>query len=384
MSAPRDGPRAAHAACVTLSRMVEFSIDPIGLLADLVAAKSYSGQEGPAADVMEAALRRAGLAPQRIGHNVICTRGRGSKTLLFNSHLDTVPASDRWTRDPWKPEIVDGRLYGLGATDAKSCVAAMAAAFAAASDPGDRGRLIFTATTEEETGGASGPDGLETVLPTLGRISAGIVGEPTKLNICNGQRGLVRAFLRAIGQAGHASRPWEGSNAIEKAAEDILAIKRLAAEVGEDYQDPAAGKPTIQCTVIAGGTAPNVIPDRCDITLDVRTTRFWGNNVAISTIRSVVRSELEVKSARFLPVSTDPEDPIILAARAALPDAQLRPFGGVSDLFFLVADPAGPVPAILIGPGDGQQSHQPDEFVSVEMVRRAAAAYREIASRYLS
>lgn len=364
--------------------MPDFPIDPIELLADLVAARSYSGQEGPAADVMENALRKAGLTPQRIGHNVVCTRGAGARTLLFNSHLDTVPASDRWTRDPWTPEISDGRLYGLGATDAKSCVAALAAAFAAAPDPGARGRLIFTATVEEETGGAGGPDGLETVLPTLGKISAGIVGEPTRLNICNGQRGLVRAFLRARGQAGHASRPWEGSNAIEKAAADVLALKRLAAEVGEDYQDPAAGKPTIQCTLIAGGTAPNVIPDRCDVTLDVRTTRFWGNNVAISTIRGAVLSELEVKSARFQPVSTSPEDPIVLAARAALPGAQLRPFGGVSDLFFLAADPAGPVPAILIGPGDGQQSHQPDEFVSVEMVRRAAAAYREIATLYLS
>lgn len=357
--------------------------DPIELLARLIEAKSCSGEEGPAADVVEAYLRDAGYPPRRIGNNVICEKGRGPRALLLNSHLDTVPASPRWTRDPWRAVVEGGRMYGLGSTDAKSCVAAMAAAFVAAPDPGERGRLIFTATTEEETGGVKGPDGFETILPGLGPLAGGIVGEPTKLNICNGQRGLVRIVLHAEGQAGHASRPWEGTNAIEIAAADVLALKKLYEDVREDYADPAAGRPTIQCTQIAGGTAANVIPDRCDVTLDVRTTRFWGNNVAVSTIRGAVRSAVEVKSTRFQPVSTDPEDPLIRAAREALPKAELRPFGGVSDMFFLASLPAGPVPALLLGPGDGAQSHQPDEFVSVDAVRTATEAYRAIAQRFL-
>jgi acetylornithine deacetylase len=359
-------------------------LDPIALLKRLIEARSYSGQEAPAADVVEAALRDAGLAPRRMGDNVICEKGRGARTLLLNSHLDTVPASNAWTRDPWTAAIENDLLYGLGATDSKSCVAALAAAFVAAADPGERGRLVFTATTEEESGGMGRPNGIETVLPTLGALHAGIVGEPTKLNICNGQRGLVRIILHAEGQAGHASRPWEGVNAIEIAAADVLTIRNVARQVGEDFPDPAAGKPTIQPTLISGGTAPNVIPDRCDVTLDIRTTRDWNNAAAIGHIREIVKSPIEVKSKRFLPVSTDVSDPLIRVAQAVLPQADVRPFGGVSDLFFLTTLPQGPIPCFLLGPGDGRQSHQPDEFVSIAMVRKAVDAYRAIAERWFA
>lgn len=360
------------------------SIDTIDWLAALIAARSYSGEEGPAADTLEIRLREAGAAPRRIGNNVICEKGRGTRTFLYNSHLDTVPASNAWTRDPWTPTIEGDRIYGLGATDAKSCVAALAVAFLETPDPGERGRLIFTATTEEESGGMGKPNGIETVLPQLGPLHAGIVGEPTKLNLCNGQRGLVRIILHAQGQAGHASRPWEGVNAIEIAAADVLAIKQLGLQVGEDFPDPAAGKPTIQSTLIGGGTAANVIPDRCDVTLDIRTTRDWNNSVAIAQIRECVKSSVEVKSKRFLPVSTDVSDPLIQIAQQILPQAEVRPFGGVSDLYFLTTLPNGPIPCFLLGPGDGRQSHQPDEFVSIEMVRRAVGVYREIAMRWIA
>lgn len=357
-------------------------LDPIELLQRLVAARSYSGQEGPAADVLCDALAATGFQPRRLGDSVICERGHGDRALLLNSHLDTVPASNRWTRDPWTPVIEDDRLYGLGSTDAKSCVAAMAAAFTAIPDPGDRGRLILTATTEEETGGGDHPNGMQATLPTLGPLAGAIVGEPTRLNICNGQRGMVRAVLRVAGRAGHASRPWEGENAIEKAAEVILAVRQLAADVAESSRDEAIGITTIQPTLMQAGTAKNVIPDSAAITLDIRTTRRCDNAAIIARLRETAAAEVEIISERFQPVATDAGAGVIRAAQAALPDAEITAFGGVSDLFFLTSADGGPVPCCLIGPGDGRQSHQPDEFVSVGMVRRAAAAYADIATRF--
>lgn len=359
-------------------------IDPIDLLRRLVEQKSYSGDEGAAGDVLFEALAGAGLAPRRVKKNVVCERGSGQAGLLFNSHLDTVPASPSWTRDPWKAAIEGDRLFGLGATDAKSSVAAMAAAFAAAPDPGARGRLVLAATTEEETGGVGGPDGCETVLPELMPLAGGIVGEPTRLAICGGQRGLVRIWLHASGKAGHASRPWEGVNAIERAAEDILALRTLAASIGEAGADPLTGRPTIQATVINGGTAPNVIPDACQIVLDVRTTRAFDNDTAIARISGVVQGRVEVRSRRFRPVATGLESPLVRAARSVLPDAPVEPFGGVSDLFFLATAPGGAIPSILLGPGDGKQSHKPDEFVAIPSVLQAAEAYRGIAERFWS
>lgn len=349
-------------------------VDPITILEALVETPSLSGQEGAAADVVARALELAGSTPRRFENNVWCEKGGGARGLLFNSHLDTVPAGPGWTREPHRAAQEGGRLYGLGATDAKSCVAAMLAAFVAAPDPGARGRLVFAATAEEETGGTSAGDGLERLLPSLGALAAGVVGEPTAMAICNAQRGLVRAVIVAEGRAGHASRPREGVNAIEIAAADVLALVALAAEI-------EASGATIQATLIQGGTKANVIPARCEVTLDVRTTRGLDNEAAAARIRAAVKGRVDVRSARFQPFVTAPEDPIVAAARRALPASEVRPFGGVSDLFFLAR--AG-VPGVIVGPGDGAQSHQADEFVSVEAVRRAAGAYARIAAEFFA
>lgn len=361
------------------------SLDAVELLTRLIAARSYSGAEGPAADVLQAALERAGCRVRRIGHNIISEKGGGAAALVLNSHLDTVPASPGWTRDPWTPAREGDRLYGLGSTDAKSCVAAMAAAFIQARDPGPAGRLIFTATTEEETGGSGGRDGLQTILPELGPIEAGVVGEPTRLNVCHAQRGLVRVLLHAEGRAGHASRPWEGVNAIEIAADDIAAVRAVADEIAKNLSDPLMGRPTLVATVIQGGVAPNVIPDRCVVTLDGRTTRTCDNEAMIQKIRAVVMSRLQIRSQRFQPVATPPDARIVRLALAALPEAELQPFGGVSDMFFLATAPGAPpggIPSILLGPGDGRDSHQPDESVSVQKVAEAVDAYARICDAY--
>jgi len=365
------------------------SIDAVKLLRDLIAAPSVSGEEEPAADVLELALRKAGFEPRRVGHSVVCEKGTGERTLLFNSHLDTVPASPRWTRNPWAPDIIDGRMYGLGATDAKSCVAGMAQAFAALPDPGSRGRLVIAATTEEETGGKRNPDGsrepngMESVLPELGTIHGAVVGEPTHFSICTGQRGLVRIILHAEGVAGHASRPWEGENAIDLAAADVLAIRELYERVKESGKDSLVGNATVATTLISGGTAANVIPDACQITLDIRSSRGFNNEDAVAAVRACVGSRVELRSTRFVPVATELDAAIVKAARIALPESKLQPFGGISDMLFLAKAPGGPIPGILMGPGNGQQSHKADEFVAVEAVQRGALAYLRLAEAFL-
>lgn len=362
--------------------------DPVLLTARLCAARSYSGEEDAAAAVVEEALRAAGIAPRRFERNVWAERGTGSRTLLFNSHLDTVPAGPGWTRDPWTPEEKDGRLYGLGANDAKSCVAAMLAAFLALPDPGDRGRIVFTATAEEEAPAKGAPPGssrgLEHLLPHLGAIHGAIVGEPTGGAICPGQRGRAVLRLVAEGRAGHASRPHEGVNAIEIAAADVLAVAGLAREIAEADRDALLGAPTIQATLVEGGTQSNVIPARAVLTLDVRTTPRFDNARAPAEIQARCRSRVEVVQARFRPLVTGDDALVLRAARAALPEATVRAFGGVSDLYHCAYAPSGAIPGLLFGPGESAQSHQADEFVRVDAVRRAAASYRRIAEAFLT
>ncbi len=365
-------------------------LDPVALTARLVERKSLSGEEDAAADVIAEALAAAGFTPRRVERNVIAERGRpGAPALLFNSHLDTVPAGPGWTRDPWSATIEDGKLYGLGANDAKSCVAAMLAAFVAAPDPAARGgRLVFAATAEEEgpaPGAAPGASrGLEVVLRHLGPLAGGVIGEPTGLAICPGQRGRMVLRLVAEGRAGHASRPHEGVNAIEIAAADVVRVKEFADSMADRSRDALLGAATIQATLVEGGTKSNVIPARCAVTLDVRTTPRFDNGSAPREIQAIVRSRLEVVQGRFRPLVAPEGAAVLRAARKALPDAPIRAFGGVSDLFHLAGAPSGPAPGIILGPGQSAQSHQADEFVSVEAVRAAAAAYARIAAEFFA
>ncbi len=357
--------------------------DPLPLLRRLIEAKSLSHEEGPAAEVVEAALRDAGCEPRRKQNNVWAAKGRGGRALLLNSHIDTVPAGPGWTRDPWRGEVDGDRLYGLGSTDAKSCVAAMLAAFVEAPDPGERGRLVFCASAGEEVGGE---EGLARVLADgdLGPLEMAVVGEPTAFGVCHSQRGRVVAVLVAEGKAGHASRPWQGVNAIDIAARDILKLDELRMQASGggftatpslDETLPDPGLPvTVQATVISGGTRSNVIPERCEVTLDIRTTTLHPNRWAIDTLRKLVASRVLVRSAACEPVFTMPDAPIVRAGLRA-PGTKTASFYGVSDLYHLASRG---VSGIILGPGSGKQSHQADEFVSISAVRRAVAVYGSI------
>ena len=97
----------------------------LDLLAKLVSIRSLSREEHACADFVESWARNAGFRPKRIGNNIVFELGGGPRRLMLNSHIDTVPQCSGWLADPWTPRLADGRLTGLGANDAKGCVAAM-------------------------------------------------------------------------------------------------------------------------------------------------------------------------------------------------------------------------------------------------------------------
>jgi acetylornithine deacetylase/succinyl-diaminopimelate desuccinylase-like protein len=246
----------------------------------------------------------------------------------------------------------------------------MAAAVAAADPASLTGRVVLALVCDEETGG----EGLEAIRDGLPAYSAAVVGEPTELDVCPGQRGLLRAEVVAKGRQAHASRPWEGENAIERAAEDVLAIRAL--DLGP--ADPLLGPATLVATVIAGGTRHNVVPGECVVQLDGRPTPSCGNDRMLALLRGAVKGEVRVKSTRFQPVSTPADAEIVLTAKAASPTKKVRGFGGVSDLFWVRH-----VPGVVMGPGTSAASHAPDEWVAVEQVEAAVEAYGRILSSYL-
>src|SRR5713101_7922246 len=341
----------------------------VDLLAEFVAIPSVSGSEGPLADRIAEILREAGVEATRPARNVVARRGEGPPCLLLNSHLDTVPAVEGWSADPWTPRIENGRLTGLGSNDAKAAVAAMLEAFLTAPLP-PQGSLLFAATCDEETGG----EGLEKVVSGLS-FDAGIVGEPNDFAVAIAQKGLVKLKLTARGRSGHAARPHLADNAITRSARDALAIEALDFSV----EDPYLGGPTAAVTTVRGGIKANVVPDRCELTVDARTVPGLDNDAMIERIRSAVSSDVEVLSNRLRPVAGDPSWKIARAALSAAGRANVTGFPSVSDLAHLAGRPA-----IVFGPGTPDQSHAAEESIDLSALARAPEIYRRAIAAYFA
>jgi acetylornithine deacetylase len=342
--------------------------DIVQLLSDFVSIPSVSGDEGRLADRIGEICFEAGVSATRTGRNVVARRGDGIPRLLLNSHLDTVPPVEGWTADPWSPRLADGRLIGLGSNDAKASVAAMLEAFLTSPLPGS-GSLLFAATCDEETGG----EGMEKLAAGLDFDDA-IVGEPNGFAVAVSQKGLVKLRLTARGRAGHAARPHLADNAIVRAANDILAIEKLEFPA----EDPHLGKPTAVVTLVSGGIKSNVVPDRCEMTVDARTIGGFDNDTMIAAIRKAVSSDVEVLSARLKPVQGDPASRIARAALSAV-GGGAGGFASVSDLAHLSGRPA-----IVFGPGAPSESHRADESIALEALVAAPGVYRRTIAAYFS
>lgn len=352
--------------------MDEGATDVVALLRSLVAARSPSHEEGPAADLMEEWCRDVSVGGEinaasaevlRSGHNVAMVREGAlpGPTLLVVSHHDTVPATSSWTREPWEPTEENGRLYGLGANDAKGCVAAMALACATARV--NRGMLVFASVCEEEVGRG----GLEAFLPLLPPADMAIVGEPTGLNIATAQNGLLVLDCRNTGRAGHAARPHLADNPISAMARDIISVENIV--FGRLH--PTGGATTCVVTIARAGDRHNVIPDSATWTIDLRTTAAYAHAELVTLIGSEVSATVVVRSDRFRPVATPADAAILAAARRAHPSAIEFSSPTLSDWAHL-----GDIPAIKWGPGLSEVSHTADEWIELAMVEAAVPAYR--------
>ena len=349
-------------------------IDVVALHKELVRIPSLSDEEGPIADFIYEYASSHGVPVGRHDDNVYFWIGQGDDVLLLNTHLDVVPPSSSHPFDPFDPVEKDGRVYGRGSVDAKASAASMTTALLSLARAGwqpARGRVMVALTTHEETGGVY--NGLENLLPHLPPLSAALVGEPTNLRPCVAQKGLLILNVHARGRTAHAARAHLGENAILKAASDIQRLASLELDV----PDPFLGSPSITVTTIAGGSARNVVPDRCTFTLDIRTTPAYDHDRLIAQLQDYLESDVEVHSKRIVPVSTPVDARIVRACRAADPEAE--PFGSptASDWIFL-----HDIPTVKIGPGSSELSHTSEESIPISELRRAVDIYQSIIRHY--
>ena len=319
--------------------------------------------------------------------SIVATFGAGAgPSLAWNGHLDTVPAgsADTWSVPPFAGTVEGGRLIGRGACDMKGPVAAALAAASALrrSGIGLAGSLTFHLAADEELAGWHGTK----VLLERGLLTqdAAIVGEPTDLAIALAERGGAWITATASGKAAHGSQPHLGVNAIVTMARFLLRLP----EALPDREHPLCGRPTVNAALIEGGSAPNMVPDRCAVDIDRRIVPGETSpEEVLAPFHALIEDLREANPETDLAVEirewtdaaeTAPGSDIAGALRAAgaaeggaaMPDVG---FTGITDARFYINDAA--MPAVICGPGSLSVAHTADEWVAIDDLVRAARVY---------
>lgn len=308
--------------------------------------------------------------------------GGGGQTLAFNTHMDTVPEGTGWTHDPFGGEVVGKLLYGRGSADAKGPLAGFLAAVEAmvASGVRLRGDLLVTAVVDEETGSA----GARKLVPSIAADLV-VVGEPTSMQVGIAHRGSLRPVVVVTGRTAHSSRPEQGVNAIYQSIPVLEAFRAYADRI-RDRAHPLCGSPSAAVTMMSAGVAENVIPGRCEITLDRRMIPGERESDVVSEIEELISEHRGVAVERYLATTGSASElvaghPLVDLALASASTATGRPSAviGLSGACDMTHFRARGIPCVVLGPGDSGQAHQPDEHISVRELNEGALAYVLIA-----
>jgi acetylornithine deacetylase len=379
--------------------VVDTEIDEVQeLLTAMVKIPSVTvrpGGEGPGeaalSDWVAGWLREQGMevATQEAkpGRNNVIARIPGrdrSRTLILNSHLDTVEV-EGMTVDPFGAAVNGTRLYGRGSCDAKGCLATfMLAARRVARDaeppPID---VVFLATIGEESGGYGIRAFTEALPPDHGIVGC-LIGEPTELRAVIAHKGGGHVDVTTHGKAAHSSQPWQGDNAIYRMAPVLEFIEQTLTPELEAINHPLVGPPTMAVTTVKGGIGANVIPPFCTIGLSRRMIPGEDPEHVLGDLKRRIEA-LDPEHIEVVIVGghtglhTPAGAPLAQAMKQALESHGLDGTGiGVNyGTDGLLVAPLG-IPVVVFGPGSIDVAHQADESVDLREVATAAAVVTDL------
>lgn len=371
-------------------------IDIFNILSDLVKIPSYENEQ-EIVEYIENRLKRLNvkcefteIEPCR--QNLIASIGNGEKSLIINSHTDTVPPGNNWDTDPLKLTRKGDFLFGLGSCDAKGSLVSMLVAFEVLARYQSllNGRLIFQGVCCEETRGrgslAEANRGM--------KADAGIIGEPTELVPMIGHKGGLGVEVIVKGKPAHASSPEEGINAISNMAKIIRSLDILADDVSKRI-DGLFGKASLVVTQISGGRATNIIPDECKITIDRRLIPGETKDKAFEEILEVVnnlkKSDLSLVVLLEEKIGINPcrisiDEPIVKTVKESIYEVtnvqtEISGFKACCDMWCLTEK--ANIPALILGPGKLSMAHKANEYVSLNELYTATKIYTAIALNWL-
>jgi acetylornithine deacetylase len=345
--------------------------EAVDLLQKLISTQSYSKEEENTAAILDEFFTQKNIPTNKLKNNVWVSNkyfDSNKPTILLNSHHDTVKPNKQYTRDPFSPDIENGILYGLGSNDAGGPLVSLGACFLHFYERQDlKFNLIYAATAEEEI---SGNNGVEIVLPELGKIYFGIVGEPTKMDIAIAEKGLFVIDCIAHGKSGHAARE-EGENAIYKAFKDIHWFQNYEFPEGSEM----LGKVKMSVTIINAGVQHNVVPERCQFTVDIRTTDKYNNEQALQIIKQNIGCEIIPRSTRLNPSFVSKNHPLVQCGSS---------IGRILYASPTTSDQAlmNDFPTFKMGPGDSARSHTANEYIYIEEIHNGIKTYIDMLEKF--
>jgi succinyl-diaminopimelate desuccinylase len=387
-----------------LDLMMPFEpVDPVELTAKLIRCPSVTPDEGGAIALLEGILTRAGFACSRVDRggiaNLFARWGKqgANRAFGFNGHTDVVPVGDAaaWRHDPFGAEMDEGFMYGRGACDMKSGVAAfVAAAVDFVRDTPPDGAVIITITGDEE---GEGRDGTVAILDWMAfngeRMTHCLVGEPTCPNEMGemmkiGRRGSLTCEITVEGVQGHSAYPHRAKNPLSALVKLLTRLEAEPLDRGTPHFDPS----TLAITTIdCGNPAGNVIPAKAFARVNIRFNDTHSGDTLSSWLRheaEAVAEATKVEIGLKIHVSgeafvTPPGELSALVANAVQAETGRKPVastsGGTSDARF-VREHCPVVEFGLVG----KTMHQVDERVAVEQIDQLKAIYGRILRDYFA
>ena len=374
--------------------------DPVRLLKDLIACPSVTPEAAGALDVLERALADIGFAVTRLRFtgdgsypvdNLFAIRGTGGRRLLFAGHTDVVPPGElgNWTSDPFTPREADGKLYGRGAADMKSGIAAFVAA--ASAIPADAGTILLAITNDEEADAINGTDKLMAWAEAQQQhFDFAIVGEPSSAaqlgdSIKIGRRGSLSGSITVTGTQGHVAYP-------DKANNPLPALARIVTALDTQIDSGTAHFPASNLEVTSidvGNAISNVIPAAGTIKFNIRYNDLWTPETLSDWVRGRIAGVDHAGASVSFAVSGSPSRSFLSPLSAdvdTLGEAiasitgrrpELSTGGGTSDARFIAQ--YGPVVECgLVGPS----MHKADEHIAIADLTGLTEIYRAFMVRF--
>ncbi|MBK8468749.1 MAG: succinyl-diaminopimelate desuccinylase [Candidatus Phosphoribacter sp.] len=347
--------------------VLDLALDVASLTAAVCDIESVSGQEQDLADAVDVALRGLGhLEVIRDGHTVIARTNLGrAERVIIAGHLDTVPLTRHTPNLPTRRVGED--LVGRGTVDMKGGVAVMLRLALLLSSPNRDLTLCFY-DCEEVEGERNGLKRIAENRPELLQADFAVLMEPTNGTVEGGCKGTLRVEVRTAGVASHSARPWMGHNAIHDAGEVLGRL--IAYEPRVVDVDGLTYREALQAVLIEGGTAANIIPDACAVTVNYRYAPDRSEQEAVAHVREVFEGlvvDVTDNAGGARPGLDRP------AARAFI-DALGVPVQAKEGWTDVARFAALGVPAVNFGPGDPLLAHMDDERAPIEQYAAAEAA----------